>query len=131
LADRYASEACLSLAAGQEVPDWVRTALPKLPAVMNSTDRKASSAQHAAVDLAEAVLLQGRVGEEFEAAVLDVGAGRHHHNSNVPVAGGTVAVDDPPVRARCEGALPLGERIRVRLITADPQRRLVVFSAAD
>jgi exoribonuclease R len=131
LADRYASEACLSLAAGREVPDWVRTALPKLPGVMNSTDHKASSTQHAAVDLAEAVLLQARVGEEFEAAVLDVSAARHHHSGNVPTTGGTVAVDDPPVRARCEGTLPLGERIRVRLITADTARRLVLFSAVD
>jgi exoribonuclease R len=131
LADRYASEACLSLAAGREVPNWVRTALPKLPGVMNSTDHKASSTQHAAVDLAEAVLLQARVGEEFEAAVLDVSAARHHHSGNVPTTGGTVAVDDPPVRARCEGTLPLGERIRVRLITADTARRLVLFSAVD
>ena len=98
---------------------------------MNSTDHKASSAQHAAVDLAEAVLLEGRVGEEFEAAVLDVAAAHHHGNNHAPVGGGTVAVDDPPARARCEGTLPLGARIRVRLITADPQRRLVVFSAVD
>jgi len=114
-----------------ELIDFLRTALPKLPAVMNSTDHKASSAQHAAIDLAEAVLLQARVGEEFEAAVLDVGGTRHRHNGNAPSNAGTVAVDDPPVRARCEGTLPLGERIPVRLITADPARRLVVFSVVD
>jgi hypothetical protein len=77
------------------------------------------------------VLLQARVGEEFEAAVLDVGGTRHRHNSIAPNTGGTVAVDDPPVRARCEGTLPLGERIPVRLITADPERRLVVFSSVE
>jgi hypothetical protein len=32
------------------------------------------------------------------------------------------------VRARCEGDLPLGERIRVRLVTADPAQRRVLFA---
>jgi hypothetical protein len=46
--------------------------------------------------------------------------------------GGTVAIDDPPVRARCDGAgLPLGGRIRVRLVEADPVRRRVLFDRAD
>jgi hypothetical protein len=40
-----------------------------------------------------------------------------------------VALDDPPVRARCTGNLPLGHRIRVRLASADPQRRTVMFEA--
>jgi hypothetical protein len=41
-----------------------------------------------------------------------------------------VALDDPPVRARCEGDLPLGERIRVRLVVADPTTRAVLFERA-
>jgi hypothetical protein len=41
--------------------------------------------------------------------------------------GGTVAVDDPAVQARCVGDLPLGERIRVRLTVADPDTRTVEF----
>jgi hypothetical protein len=40
---------------------------------------------------------------------------------------GTIAVDSPAVRARCEGNLPLGERIRVLLVKADPVRRSVAF----
>jgi exoribonuclease R len=130
LADRYASELCLSLAAGRDVPSWAHDALPRLPEVMNATDHKASGAERAAVDLAEAVLLRERVGEDFDAAVLDVSTPHHHNGGSAGSGGGgVVAVDEPPVRARCEGTLPLGERIRVRLITADPQRRLVVFSA--
>ena len=33
---------------------------------------------------------------------------------------GAIAIDEPPVRARCEGDLTMGERIRVRLVQADP-----------
>jgi exoribonuclease R len=119
LADRYATEVCLALHDGRSVPDWARAALPKLPEVMAASGRVDGAAERGAVDLAEAVLLQHRVGEEFAAAVLDVDPGR-------PT--GTVALDDPPVRARCEGdGLPLGGRVRVRLAVADPAQRRVLF----
>jgi exoribonuclease R len=118
LADRYATEACLSLYAGTEVPGWVREALPRLPDVMSATDRVANAAERGAIDLVEAVLLAGRVGEEFDAAVLDVDPG-------------VVALDDPPVQARCEGdGLLAGTRVRVRLVESDPERRKVLFRLA-
>jgi exoribonuclease R len=123
LADRYATEACLALTAGLDVPQWVREALPRLPEVMSTTDRTAGAATRGAVDLTEAMLLKDRIGEEFDAAVVDVD-NNHHHK------GGAVAIAEPPVRARCEGTdLPLGERIRVRLVEADPDRRKVLFKA--
>ncbi|MET7421005.1 RNB domain-containing ribonuclease [Dactylosporangium sp. NPDC005555] len=118
LADRYVTEVCLALHAGAEVPRWAREALPRLPEVMSRTDRVANAAERGAVDLAEAVLLQHRIGEVFDAAVLDV----EKHRADI-------ALDEPPVRARCEGeGLPLGGRIRVRLTTADPARRKVLFT---
>jgi exoribonuclease R len=133
LADRYATEACLALHEGRDVPEWAREALAKLPKVMSDTDRTASAADRGAVSLTEAVLLADRVGEVFDAAVLDV--------DDPPVAappskaggrrtrrpGGTVALDDPPVVARCDGELPLGERVSVRLTVADPGTRTVLF----
>jgi exoribonuclease R len=131
LADRYATEACLSLCDGLDVPEWVREALPRLPDVMQSSGHRSSSAERAAVDLAEAVTLSGRVGEEFDAVVIDADGRNHNHNNHGSDSpSGTVALDEPPVRARCRGALPLGERIRVRLVTADPQRRAVAFETA-
>jgi exoribonuclease R len=121
LADRYATEVCLSLVGGHDLPDWVREALPRLPAVMETSDRRASRAERGAIDLAEAVLLADRVGEEFDAVVVDVDdAG----------TAGTIALADPPVVARCEGRVPRGERIKVRLTRADPARRLVSFEAS-
>ena len=127
LADRYATEVCLALTAGAPVPEWVRTALPRLPEVMAASGRRAGAAERGAVDLTEAVLLAGRVGETFEAAVLDVDGPERNHGERRP-PGGTVAVDDPPVRARCDGvSLPLGRRVRVTLAVADPPTRRVLF----
>jgi exoribonuclease R len=117
LADRYATEVCLALAAGTPVPDWARVALPKLPEVMSASGRRSGAASRAAVDLTEAVLLQHRVGEEFAAAVLDVG------NTHA-----VVAIDDPAVRARCAGSgFAAGTRISARLTVADPGQRRVLF----
>ncbi|GAA2717648.1 RNB domain-containing ribonuclease [Micromonospora olivasterospora] len=150
LADRYATEVCLALHEDRPVPDWARAALPRLPEVMTTTDRAASAATRGAVELTEAVLLEHRVGETFSAAVLDVdappngqarpggapdrqaGPGRPANGQARPgrQPGGTVALDAPPVRARCTGALPLGERVRVRLVTADPVARKVLFELA-
>jgi exoribonuclease R len=122
LADRYATEACLALHDGRPVPDWARAALPGLPKAMSDTDRVASAAGRGAIALAEAVLLEHRVGERFDVGVLDVDDGGARRKP-----GGTVALDDPAVRARCAGALPLGERIAVTLAVADPTTRTVQF----
>ena len=130
LADRYATEVCLSLVDGRAVPSWAREALPQLPDLMSTSDRRASAAERGAVDLAEALLLADRVGEEFLAAVIDVdeprASGGRAAAKREPA--GTIALDDPPVRARCTGALPLGEWVRVRLVQADPKRRQVSFT---
>ncbi|HEU4347100.1 MAG TPA: RNB domain-containing ribonuclease, partial [Actinoplanes sp.] len=122
LADRYGTEACLAMYEGRPVPEWVREALPRLPATMADSDRLASAAGRAAIALTEAVLLAGRVGEVFDVGVLDVGDKKQ--------PGGTVAVDDPAVLAHCRGDLPLGERVRARLSVADPQTRTVEFEKA-
>jgi exoribonuclease R len=118
LADRYATEVCLALHHGREVPAEMRAALPGLPDTMARTDRMANAAERGAVDLMEAVLLRHRVGQEFEAAVVDVDTKRDR---------GTVALDEPAVRARCDGPLTLGERTAVRLVEATPETRTVRF----
>lgn len=129
LADRYATEVCLALHGGRAVPSWARDALTRLPDVMVTADRVSSTAERGAIDEIEAVLLANRVGEHFDAAVVDVDpppkAPDEHRQP-----GGSIALDHPPVRARCEGELPLGERIRVRLVSADPKQRKVLFCRA-
>ena len=120
LVDRYATEVCLSVTAGQPVPDWVSTALPSLAEQMQRADHLAHAADRAVVDATEAWLLRDRIGESFTATVID--ANTH---------GGTVVLDEPAVRAHCDGdGLPVGERITVRLVAADVAKREVRFAAS-
>jgi exoribonuclease R len=121
LVDRYGSEICLALQAGTPVPAWVRAALPALPEEMQEADHLAHEVDRAVVDATEAWLLRDQVGELFDAVVIDSDD-----------RAGTVVLDAPAVRARCGGAgLPVGERIAVRLVTADVDKREVRFERAD
>src|SRR5690606_33407038 len=110
LADRYATEVCLAVAAGEPVPSDVRAALPLLPDLMAAASRRAGAAERACVDLVEAYLLRERIGQEFGATVIDVDER----------GGGLVQLADPAVIARCDGELPLGEQVTVRLVRAEP-----------
>ena len=120
LVDRYVGEVCVSVCAGLEVPGWVRAALPGLPARMADSDRRAGELERECVALMEAAVLADSVGQTFDAAVIDV-----NHKG-----GGTVQLAEPAVRASCEGNLPLGEAVRVRLLKADVETRSVRFALA-
>jgi exoribonuclease R len=118
LVDVYASEVCLALSAGTDVPAWVDARLAELPVTMREADQRAHAIDHAVVDMTEAWLLWERVGEQFEVLVID--ADEH---------AATVLLDDPPVRARCSGErLPIGQRISATLVEADVERRTVRFA---
>jgi exoribonuclease R len=120
LADRFATEVCVALASSSPVPDYVRTALPELPAIMRAADEREHRADRAVVDMTEAWLLQDRIGAVFRAVVIDAEA-----------SSGTVIVDEPAIRARCDAAgLAIGERVAVRLVAADVATRQVRFELA-
>ena len=120
LVDRFAGEICIAVHAEKPVPAWVRAALPALPVEMHGSDQRADTVDRAVVDGTEAWLLRDRVGEVFDAVVID--ADQH---------AGTVVLDDPAVRARCDGAnLPVGLHVRIRLTTADVSAREVRFGLA-
>jgi exoribonuclease R len=121
LVDRYVGEACLAVAAGKDVPDWVRGALPRLPAEMETSNSRAQQYEAGIISTVEAAVLEHRLGETFDAVVVDV----HEHDG-----GGTVQLTEPAVTGRCEGDLPLGEPVRVRLLVADIAKRLVRFALA-
>ena len=117
LVDRFGTEICLAAVRGEAVPSWVTEALPGLPDQMAAGDARAKKLDRAVVDATEAVVLADRVGEVFAAAVIETGDSY-----------GTVVLDDPPVRGRCDTKhLPLGEVIHVRCTTADPDTRRVRF----
>ncbi|MER5468608.1 RNB domain-containing ribonuclease [Streptomyces sp. NPDC002685] len=125
LADRYTSEICLAAAAGEPPPEWVLAALDALPKEMADGSRRAGTVERECVDIVEAALLKDRVGDLFEACVVDV----QEHEPTV----GTVQLESPAVFARIAGGttdLPLGERLRVRLTQADPGTAKVQFAPA-
>ncbi|MGW7576932.1 RNB domain-containing ribonuclease [Streptomyces sp. NPDC054765] len=127
LADRYTSELCLAASAGVEPADWVRSALPALSREMETGTQRANQVERACVDLIEAALLRDRVGEIFEALVVEIQEKDPTH--------GTVHLYDPAVigtvEATPEGpALPLGHRIPVRLTEAEPGHHPVRFTPA-
>lgn len=131
LVDRFASEICVSLCAGDPVPDWVCEALPSLPQLMDTGDRRAKAIERACVDLAEAVLLRDRVGEVFEGVVLDLNDRVDWDRNGKPDAG-VVMLREPAVIARLDGHdLPQGAELRVRLVSADPASRRVLFDWID
>jgi len=120
LADRYATEVCLALQAGEQVPDWVRQALPDLPKAMAAADRKASELAKACSGAVSTFVLHGREGEEFAATVLQLD----------PVKDRAVVIlHEPPVRAYCAPAgLQEGTVIIVRLLSADPATHTFVVA---
>ncbi len=123
LVDRYVGEVCVALCANQPVPDWVRSALPALPDLMAEADRRAKRYERQVIDLIEAVLLVPRVGETFTGAIVEINGG--HGNGHE----GVVMLRDPAIEARVKATapLPLGRDVAVRLVEADPVRRLVRF----
>ncbi len=122
LVDRYAGEVCVSVSAGVDVPDWVREALPELPATMERSNRRAQQYDAGIISTVEAAVLARSVGQVFEAVVVEVDA----HDG-----GGTVQLSEPAVTAHCKGEkLPLGERVDVRLELADVAKRQVRFVLA-
>jgi VacB/RNase II family 3'-5' exoribonuclease len=121
LADRYASEICVALCAGSEVPDWVVAAMHELPDTMTGSGRRANQYENAIVDLCEAELLHDRVGERFAAVVVDLDEKDRRR--------GDITIQDPAIEATVTGSgeLPLGEEITVELVAADPRTRKVEF----
>ena len=114
--DRYVSECCLAACAGAPPPDWVRSALPTLPDEMAAGARRAGAVERGVIDLVEAVLLQDREGERFDAVVID---------------DGLVQLRDPAVRAKIVESCPTpGSEICVQLERADPATRTITFTVA-
>jgi len=117
LADRYVVRAALAVANGQPVPLAVTEAFAKLPEVMARADARDNQIARAVIDLAEAAILSGREGEAFEAVVTDVGeSGARIQLCAAPVVARTTAHNVQP-----------GDRIRVRLLGADTEKRALQF----
>ena len=121
LVDRFATEICLSIAAGVRVPEWVTGRVDEVVEAMARTSPIASRVDKACLQLTQAVVLEPWVGQNFQAAVL-----RSEPEKKQPQA--DIFVEAPPVMADCMGAPAEGEAALVTLGRADPAQREVLFA---
>lgn len=112
LADRYATEICLSLQHGTPIPPWVTETLPELPGLMNGAAQRASRLDHACTDAVSEFLLRSQVGEVLTGIVVQIEPSKDR---------ATVLLDEPPVRVRAAAdGFVEGSRAAVRLTAVDP-----------
>lgn len=120
LADRYVVQAALAVANGRAVPDSVAAAFEKLPKLMARAGSLSGRIDRAVIDMAEAVVLEGREGERFPAVVTDIGE-----------RGASIQLCRLPVTARIDASgLTPGDALRVKLTAADPVARRIDFEQA-
>ena len=126
LADRYVLELLLAEFSGDSSAK--AALLPKLsalPAAMADADHRAAKVDRACLDYAECVILASRVGQSFEATVLEVSR---------DIAQFTI--EDPCVIARIRVPKPKpgqpevspGDELIVRLDAVDPKSRRLTFT---
>jgi exoribonuclease R len=108
LVDRFGLVICEALSSGTDVPGWVKEALPTLPEVMQASDKLAGAVERACADAVEAAALEDRVGQTFDAVVVDK---REKGDA-------LVQVQEPAVLASADGEAELGTHVRVRLTEA-------------
>ncbi|NLE80277.1 MAG: RNB domain-containing ribonuclease [Rhodococcus sp.] len=119
LSDRFTTEVCLAISADSEIPAWAREALPTLPDLMSGSDSLSNKVDRACIDRTEATMLEGRVGEVFEATIL-----RSRENKRAA----EVFVSSVMTIAKCAGDPKEGEHAKVRLTTVDVDERKVEFT---
>ncbi|MFD6109736.1 RNB domain-containing ribonuclease [Streptomyces yangpuensis] len=116
LVDRYTGALCVAACADEDPPEWVLDALHCLPCDM--ARGKGGVADRQTLDLAEAAVLMHRVGEVFDAAVVDTDAEWDRPRM------GKVYLADPAVLAKVSSTdgedLCLGAKVRATLKVADP-----------
>ncbi len=119
LVDRFGTECALAVSRGGRPPGWALEALGRIAEVMDRTASHASAVDRACVDLVEAAVLQHRVGDELDGVVTTT------RNDRV-----VVQLVEPAVIAEASPAAGVapGDRVRVRVISADTSTRTVCFA---
>lgn len=121
LVDRWGLVVCEAIAAGREVPDWARSSLGELPSLMGVSSQRAARLDSASIARVEAAVLSDRVGDRFDATVLQLRNGS-----------AVIQLAEPAVTATCPappGARP-GVVLPVVLERAEIRTGTVEFRAA-
>ena len=116
LVDRYGEEVCIAACAQAPVPEWVLQALPDLPGVMEQTGKRARAIGRGALTALEALVLRGHEGEVFDGVITSERDGR----GELVLAEPAVVTEIRAGKKATDGGLPVGERVQVRLLSADP-----------
>ena len=117
LIDRYATEVCLAICAGTEVPEWVMRDAPRVIKTMGRSSQLANTVEKACLHLTEATVLAPWVGHNFDGVTLKTGENAAR-----------VFIVDPPVLAPSSGAPEEGAETTFSLVRADPAAREVNFA---
>ena len=119
LVDRFGLVVCEALSAGEEVPGWVREALPTLPEIMSASDRRTNGVERACTDAVEAAEVHPLVGSTVQGVVVDVND-----------KGVIVQLIDLAVVARASGSAEAGETVTLRVDAADIGTGTITLSVA-
>ena len=120
LVDRYGEEVCIAACAQAPVPEWVLDALPDLPGVMEQTGKRARAIGRGALTALEALVLRGHEGEVFDGVITSERDGRGELVLAEPAVVTEIRAGKRAGKKALDGGLPVGERVRVRLLSADP-----------
>jgi exoribonuclease R len=123
LVDRFGNEILLALHAGAEPPAWAVEALDELPSLMGKARQAESSLERALLDMAEALVLEHRIGDVFDAAVVDI---NHRRNRAVIQIADPAIVDEIPAADH-----HLGGSVKVRVERVDTAAREVDLTPID
>ncbi|MFT4260495.1 RNB domain-containing ribonuclease [Microbacterium sp.] len=119
LVDRWGLTICLAASEGREAPEWARSGLAGLPALMRASAQRAADLAGRTLDLVEAALLAPHVGSVFGAVIVRRNGER-----------GTVQLAEPAVTASAPlpPDAPAGSTVRLRLVRADVPKGRVEFA---
>ena len=121
LADRYVLDLLVQLESGAAPDADAVSALRRLPDRMEGAESRAGEVERAIIDDLEARLVEHRVGERFDAVVVE-------HDAR----GARLQIAEPPIRARLRSdrRIDPGTTLAVRLVAADPVGRSLRFAPA-
>ncbi|WGW13451.1 RNB domain-containing ribonuclease [Saxibacter everestensis] len=126
LVDRFGLAICHGLLSGQGAPQWALEALDSLPGLMEESDRKTGLVERSVIAVTEALVLEERVGETFDAVVV----GRDVKREKNPLQ---IQLTSPAVLSRADGTEEPGENVKARLEDVDvsaPSLRFTVSGSA-
>ncbi|SJN32107.1 ribonuclease II [Microbacterium esteraromaticum] len=121
LVDRWSLAICLAVSKGDEAPEWARSSLETLPALMQESGQRASRLNADTLNRVEAALLHPLVGTTVDATVIEL---RGDERAAIQIA-------DPAVTATASvptGTVP-GTTVSVRLVRTNIAKGEVEFAA--